>query len=249
MSFVAFSHGVSDIGLVRRRNEDRWGQVPEHAFFVLSDGMGGHLGGDIAAEQSVTQLMDFVREEFPPSQTPARAMARIRNAIDQANEVVYEHSRLDRSLRGMGATLCCLYLCQDQMVYGHVGDSRIYRLRKGRLKRLTRDHSLVTQLLESGQISQEEAESFIYKHIVTRAIGTRVRVEPDLAYESVEDNDLYFMCSDGLTDLVRDDQIELLLNQNPEPKQGAKALIQRVYGEGARDNVTIVMVRIDEDLS
>lgn len=238
-------YGMSEMGLVRRRNEDRWSAVPERKFFALADGMGGHLGGDIAAEETVTLLSAYVRDEFlQPPHSPEIAMSRLRRGIDFANEAVYVYSRSDRNLRGMGSTLTCLLIVGKEIVYAHVGDSRIYRLRRGSLKRLTSDHSLVTELLASGHITQEDAERFIYRHVITRAIGTRARVEPDLAHEPLEVGDLYLMCSDGLTDLVRDHEIANLLQEGNSLEVRAQALKEVVFQRGATDNLTLVLVKI-----
>jgi serine/threonine protein phosphatase PrpC len=240
------SYGMTDVGLVRRRNEDVWGELPEQHCYLLSDGMGGHLGGDIAAQETIHTLAEYIRTHLAEEEEePEAVIKRLRKGIEEANEAVYTLSRSDRSLRGMGATLCCLYLCGQQMVVAHVGDSRIYRLRADELTRLTSDHSLVTELLESGQISEEEAERFIYKHIITRAMGTKTYVEPDIQLDPTEAGDLYMLCSDGLTDRLGDAEIEQLLLAESDLEKVADRLRDRVYEEGAPDNITILFVKID----
>jgi PPM family protein phosphatase len=239
-------YGISEVGLVRRHNEDRWDAVVEKNFFVLADGMGGHLGGDIAAEQTVATLCAFAREDLPTRpEAPIDAMRRLRRGIDFANEAVYAQARSDRNLRGMGSTLTCLYFTGDEVVYAHVGDSRIYRIRNKHIKRLTSDHSLVTELLESGHISEEEAERFIYRHVITRAMGTRLRVEPDIAHEAIQKDDFYLMCSDGLTDLLRDHELLELIAEAASLQEATEHVRAVVLERGATDNFTMVLIRVD----
>lgn len=239
--------GLSEVGLVRHRNEDYWEAVADRQFVAMADGMGGHLGGDIAAEHAVVTLCTFVREQVADKVEPITATAmRLRRGIDHANEAVFVLARSDRSLRGMGSTLACLQLVGSEIIYAHVGDSRIYRLRQQELVRLTSDHSLVTELLESGHISQEEADRFIYRHVITRAVGTRSRVEPDIAHEPAQQGDLYLLCSDGVTDLLPDAEIRDCLLAADDLKGRGAALRERVIQKGASDNFTIVLVQIDE---
>ena len=153
MAFVLESSTLSNVGLVRARNEDVAGEAPERGLFVVADGMGGHLGGDVAARITVDTVLAYLQTVLIEN-----AMAEVPEAVRLANEAVIDKASTDRSLRGMGSTVVICWERDGEMVYGHVGDSRIYLLRGGELCQLTEDHSLVTQLLATGQISEAEAE-------------------------------------------------------------------------------------------
>jgi PPM family protein phosphatase len=239
MAFVLESASLSNVGLVRKRNEDVWGEAPEQGLFVVADGMGGHLGGDVAARLTVNTILAYLK-----TVEPEKAMAELPEAIRLANEAVLAKASTDRSLYGMGATVVVCWERDGEMVYAHVGDSRIYLLRGGELRQLTEDHSLVTQLLSSGQISEQEAERFIYKHVITRAIGTRRRILADVDGIGMLPGDIFLLCTDGLTDGVSDDEIRTVLNTTSDVEVMAQKLVDAALEAGGKDNVTVTLLQV-----
>jgi protein phosphatase len=148
----------------------------------------------------------------------------------------------------MGTTLCCLSFHPEGLIYAHVGDSRIYRLRQGQLEQLTQDHSLLRELIELGQLSEQQAEEFLYKNIITKAIGTELSVEPSVAQTNLEEGDVLLMCTDGLTDLVCRKEMQELLNRYPE-EEAVQMLVGKAKENGGYDNITIILVKVKEKLS
>ena len=234
MPYATESFGISDLGLVRENNEDVFHEIPRHGFFVLADGMGGHKAGETAAKEVVHHLSTSVCQTFstaspPHSFLPISQM--LHGAILQANKWVHQLSQQKEDLHGMGTTLCCVLLHQDSLIYAHVGDSRIYRFRDNLVK-ITEDHSL----------TPEEKN-----HMITRAIGTNSHVEPDVNITAIEKNDIYFLCSDGLTDFVPDEEISSILKKHTCIKSAAKRMIEAAKMRGGRDNITILMIRVVEN--
>ena len=166
---------LTDIGRVRKRNEDANASCEEDQLFVLADGMGGHKGGDVASRASVHGFCAIVKDalEHPTaSPSPESACRIVRLAIQEINRIIYRMGQQDHLLKGMGTTFCALLSFGDYVVYAHVGDSRIYLLYEGKLQQLTQDHSLLRELLDMGQISEREAEHSPYRGVLTRAVGT-----------------------------------------------------------------------------
>ncbi len=242
--------GISDVGLVREHNEDAWAAYPERGLFLLADGMGGHAAGEIAADESVSYLHELVNQWHLLTQTSLdEAVAFFRDAFTKVNTSIYEKGQHDPSLSGMGTTLCSLYFLQKHAIVAHVGDSRIYRLRDGSLEQLTEDHSLVSELVSLGAMKGDDSETFPYKHILTRAIGTNSFVEPTVNYLKVNPQDCFLLCSDGLTNYVTDRELESVLNQDlPLANRGA-ALVDLANEHGGGDNITLVLVHVNDDLS
>ncbi|MDP1835294.1 MAG: Stp1/IreP family PP2C-type Ser/Thr phosphatase [Chlamydiales bacterium] len=248
MTYKVSASGLSDIGLVRQKNEDVWGQIPEHHIYILADGMGGHRSGDVAAREAVSALTRILKEKLPSLPDDQRTIfdvgGCIRQAIEEANRVVYELSKTDDSLKGMGTTLCCLHIHDEGLIYAHVGDSRIYRLRAGDLEQLTEDHSLLRELVAAGQIREQNAGDFVYKNIITKAIGTEPIVEPSVAVRDLESGDTFLLCSDGLSDLLQKDSIEEILKSDKDMNVIAQRLVDAAKARGGHDNITVVLIRV-----
>lgn len=236
MAFEIQHYGVSDVGRVRASNQDRWAALPDCGFFVLADGMGGHRAGDVAATVTVDAMADFIKKNV----SSIEAMAQ---ALTFSNREVYQKSLTDPTLEGMGSTVCALWVSEDEMIYGHVGDSRIYLKREGRLEQLTEDHSLVEMLLTTGEISREEAEGFRKSHVITQAIGSQKNVEPAVNHLPIFDGDLFLLCSDGLSDCVSFAAIEAIINSCTDLKRIVERLIQAANDAGGEDNITVVVVK------
>lgn len=240
MKFSAF--GLSDIGVSRPNNEDVWIAMPEIGFFALADGMGGHQAGEVAAKEAIDHLSSSVKQ-IQPCDALSR-MLELKCAIEKANAWVYQISKEEESLNGMGTTLCCLIWTEDAVIYAHVGDSRIYRFRNQKLELLTQDHSLFTKWLKTGK---ESHSPFPYKNVITRAIGTAPKANPEVAICRHEEGDLYFLCTDGLTDVLELDEIEKILKLVPSLEMATSELIQQAKIKGSSDNITILMVKSDGD--
>jgi protein phosphatase len=249
MPYKIHAYGMSDIGLVRENNEDVWVEIPKQNTFVLADGMGGHRAGEVAASEAVSTFSNHVKKIFGDS-VKNFSLGEIRNEIEYAiqlvNTHVYDMGCQNRELRGMGTTFCCLHFHHDGVVHGHVGDSRIYRVRRGEMTQLTKDHSLLSELVDLGQLDEEEAEGFIYKNIITKAVGTEPFVEPSVHVSDVEEGDIYLMCSDGLSDLISDDVIASILHKKLNRKEKAKKLIDLAKEKGGHDNITVVLLEVEE---
>lgn len=238
-------HCISDIGLIRHNNEDYWKSLKDEQFFVLADGMGGHQAGEVASKSAVENLCQLFQEHyFSLCQVDInQAKQSLKEMIREVNGAVYRLGKENPHLRGMGTTLCIIFLHPAGVIYGHVGDSRIYRLRQGKLEQITQDHSLLRELIELGQLSEQQAEDFLYKNIITKAIGTEPSVEPALADTPVEEGDLFMMCSDGLSDLVSLADMQEIISRNTEEK-AARLLVENAKAHGGYDNITVFLLKV-----
>lgn len=239
------SFGVSDVGLVRAHNEDVWSAYPECGLFILADGMGGHSAGEVAAKEAVEYLYALFIDEDLAATSLDEGLLFFEEAFDKINLRIYQQGQQDEELRGMGTTLCALFLQPQGAVLTHVGDSRIYRLRDSQLMQLTEDHSLVNEMIALGASKSRSAETFSYKHILTRAIGTHPTVEATLSTISVEPHDLFMLCSDGLTNYVNDEQIGKILEREDSLQQRGEALILLAKNQGGGDNITLILTEYD----
>jgi serine/threonine protein phosphatase PrpC len=241
--------GRSDIGLVRENNEDVWGQLPEIGFFALADGMGGHQAGEIAARIAITSLCKAIKiklKRFKEEPGTEKVRDLVKRAIVQVNARVYKMSRTDHALYGMGTTLCCMLFYRNQFILAHVGDSRIYRLRDQKLEQLTKDHSLLRELIDQGKLNEEQATDFLYKNIITKAIGTEPKVDPAVDVIEVQPDDLFLMCTDGLSDLLSEEEMQNILLQGGAIQESAAALIESANAKGGRDNITVVIATVKQ---
>ncbi len=250
MPMQIISYGLSDTGLVRKNNEDVWGSLPQYHLYVLADGMGGHQAGEVAARETSLFLLTYLRKIFEKDQVETRSCEEVKELVRlglvEANHFVYKLSQTHELLRGMGTTFVSLYFHDASCVMAHVGDSRIYRLRAGSLEQMTHDHSLERVLQSTGKISSWQQEDAHVKKIITRAIGTEPFVEPTIEVAKVECRDLYLLCSDGLTDLVTDDEIKELLMQPLTVEEKVRSLISAAKRKGGHDNITAVCIEVKE---
>ena len=248
MPYTYAASGLSDIGRVRENNEDVWAEIEELNFFILADGMGGHQAGEVASRETVSHMLRLVRKAFKT--TKKRSLSDTVKAIKQAiilvNSLVYKIGNSHESLRGMGTTLCLVLLHDEGAVLAHVGDSRIYRLRKGGLEQMTKDHSLFRELVDMGHLSEQLAPDFAYKNIITKAIGTEPKVEPTVFSVDIEVGDYYLLCTDGLSDLLSVKDIETILQKDKSVDQMARALIMAANERGGHDNITVVLIKVDD---
>lgn len=245
MSYKIVASGFSDIGLVRQNNEDVWAQLPKENFYVIADGMGGHRAGEIASRVAVEAICKLFVDKFKNSDHSLHTCKEIVDrCIRETNQFVYQLGSAHDELSGMGTTLCCLLFVEEGLIYAHVGDSRIYRLRENKLQQLTSDHSLLSEMIHSGQIEEDEAEGFAYKNIITRAIGTEPYVEPAVEEDFLLRGDILLMCTDGLTDMLSEQEMEHILKKKSTVHNIAKTLVEEAKKKGGIDNITVVVAKV-----
>lgn len=246
MPYNVVAFGLSHVGRVRQNNEDAWMGLDEPFFYVLADGMGGHLAGEVASQEAARGLCEIVQENWKDAdQVSFHDMRKaLRLAIEQVNRRVYKKSRSDPYLKGMGTTLCCIYFHPKGVIYAHVGDSRIYRLRHKRFEQLTKDHSLCRELVDQGQLTEKQAPDFLYKNIITRAIGTEPTVEPSVHLSDISEGDIYLMCTDGLSDLLTTREMHGILNQKMPIDDTVREFVATANARGGHDNITVVVMQV-----
>ena len=239
--------GLTDTGRVRSNNEDSIAIEADVGMAVLADGMGGYKAGEVASAMA-TQLIgermrDWLRSTDAAPQEVGRAL---RDTVQAANLAIFETARSHLECEGMGTTLVLALFLNGRALIGHVGDARAYRLRRGTLAPLTRDHSLLQEQVDAGLISPEWARMATYRNIVTRAVGVEPVVRFDLAEHEVLDGDLFLLCSDGLHDMLSDDTIAALLMAIPDLPTAAQALLDAANEAGGRDNISVILVKCDD---
>lgn len=238
---------VTHPGRVRGHNED-WITADAHAgCAVLADGMGGHKAGEVASRMAVDLIMAGIQSSRRGREKlgAARAESLIAEQVAAANASIFETALSDQRYDGMGTTLIVVLWHEDGVTWGHVGDSRLYLLRRGELRQLTRDHSIVQEELESGAISAEQARHAANRNVLTRAVGIDPAVEADVRSFEVEAGDVYLLCSDGLTDMVIDTEIgETLRACGPEVAATAQRLVEQANESGGLDNISVILARV-----
>lgn len=230
--------GLTDVGRQRSGNEDNHFEAPP--LFAVADGMGGARAGEVASQMAV----DVFEEERDGGES---AEALLESLAKEANRRIYELAQKDESRAGMGCTLTSALVGDGEVTIGHVGDSRAYRLRGEDFEQLTRDHSLVEELVRQGKLTAEEAEVHPQRSIITRALGPEPDVEVDSYTHPAKAGDVYLLCSDGLTGMVSDERITEILVGRESLQQAAQALIDAANENGGRDNITVILFRLGED--
>lgn len=222
----------SDVGSVREHNEDSY--LVKTPLFVVADGMGGHEAGEVASNIAVTTM-----EAHAPKSTSPEALAA---AVIKANEAVLRGAQDGTGKPGMGTTLTAAFVFEDEATIAQVGDSRAYLLHDGQLQRITRDHSLVADLIEQGRLTEAEARFHPQRSVITRALGSDPHMQPDLYTLHIEEGDRLLLCSDGLCSMISDEDIEEILLDNPAPAHACDALVEEAIIAGGLDNVTVIVI-------
>ena len=230
----------TDIGRVRKQNEDAAWLDEKRGIYVVADGMGGHLAGEVASAMAIDAVKRMAQKNDIAS------IALLRETVLEAHEAISAHARENQNCSGMGTTISAMWRGGHYMYVAHVGDSRIYRLRGGKLEQITQDHSLVEELVRARIIAREEARSHPRRNIITRALGTPGENAPDLLAADMEEGDLWLLCTDGLTGMVDDEQIERVLTSRDSLDKMANTLIKMALAAGGRDNVTLILCRSKE---
>ena len=226
----------TDKGQVRELNEDAWLVDDKLMLFAVADGMGGHRGGEVASSTAIEALRAEVARGLP-----------IREAIQRANAAVIDRASRDDELEGMGTTMTAIVVTGPrQLLVGHVGDSRAYLVRGGEMDRITEDHSLVEELVREGRLTPEQAEAHPQRAIITRALGVEPDIDVDLYTIDVEARDRVIVCSDGLTTMLRDREIERIARGEENPQRAAEGLVDAANQAGGDDNITVVILDVLE---
>jgi len=249
--------GLSDVGLQREINEDSFCVLPEHALYVVADGMGGHRAGDVASKMATHTIASFFEATSSEDATwpfhfdPHLSIEenRLVTGIKVANKKIYDASTKHQEVHGMGTTVVSVVIARErQRLYvAHVGDSRAYRVRNGEIALLTRDHSLLNDyLLVMPDMSQEDRDQ-LPRNVITRALGMQDTVVVDLVPEQPHSGDLYVLCSDGLSGMISDEEIRAIVHDNGvEVEKSVKGLVAKANENGGEDNVTVVVLAITE---
>jgi len=245
--------GITDQGLVRDHNEDSSSRDDELGLLVLADGMGGHKGGEIASAIAIDTILKELRKILPEIKTgniddrtgySLESMA-IEEAIKTANTNIFDAAKSNIKYEGMGTTIVVLLFYNNRITVAHVGDSRLYRMRDQTLEQMTRDHTLLQELVDRGFYTKKEARESLNKNLITRAVGVNATVDVDLLEEVALPGDLYLLCSDGLTDMITDDLIEdIQLNYKDDLQKMNMELIKQAKEHGGKDNVSAMLAQV-----
>lgn len=227
-------YALTDVGRVRKSNQDALIVDEAMLLYGVADGMGGHNGGETASAGARDGLIEVLRGKEP-------SLDALREGITKVNADLFKQQAEDEKLSGMGTTLSVIWMSEHFVYLGHVGDSRVYRFREGKLEQMTDDHSLVGELVRAGYLTPEEAENHPQKNVILRAVGTEEGIDVDLAVEERKPGDLWLICSDGLHGLVKDSQMEAILSVNTA-EAAAKLLMDAALAAGGRDNISVVLV-------
>jgi protein phosphatase len=243
--------GFTDTGLKRQRNQDHIGFDQDLGIAVLADGMGGHQSGEIASQMAVESVLEKLQSICEPkptkSKTGSQLLDYVSNTISYSNSMIYQAAETVEEQRGMGTTLVAVMIQDSQIYAGHVGDSRLYLYRADSLRRITKDHSLVQDLIDRGFYTEEEARSANVGHIVTRALGTKAQVEVDTLQHDLKASDVFLLCSDGLSDMVAGWQIqEILKEQSSNLERAAETLISKANRNGGKDNISVILMQVSQ---
>lgn len=239
-------YGLTDEGLVREHNEDYISWYPETGLVILADGMGGHNAGEVASELAVTSISDALAEVLSPEIKDGCDMdfeEAVHEAVVFANDEINQHAKTHPECSGMGTTIVMTLFHDNSVILASVGDSRIYRFRKGELKQVTTDHSLVQEMIDNGYMSEEEAQNSTNRNLITRALGIAEEVKVDVTQSAIEKDDIYLLCSDGLSDMITDEQIfSALVKTRQDLKRASEELVKLAKDHGGHDNVSVILV-------
>ncbi|MDD5543601.1 MAG: Stp1/IreP family PP2C-type Ser/Thr phosphatase [Acidobacteriia bacterium] len=241
---------LSHIGMHRSENQDSLAFVsPQEkpvldsrgCLLVVADGMGGAAGGRMASQLAVTAISEiYFQENHEPLES-------LKSAIEQANSRIFERAQSETNLNGMGTTVTAVIFVDGRYVSGHVGDTRLYRLRSANLQRLTSDHSMVAQMVRDGILSEKEARRHPQRNILLRSVGIHPNITMDLQSDQIQAGDLYLLCTDGLHGLVEDEEIASVLSHG-SPDEACTALVDLANSRGGYDNISVLVAKIQEDV-
>lgn len=229
--------GRTDVGRHRDHNEDAFAVVAEHGIAIVADGMGGHNAGEVASEIAITTTIAILGSTVGLS-----AHDRLDTAIHAAHAGIRDKAAESTRYQGMGTTIVAVLLDEKTLSVAHVGDSRLYQLRKGQLTQLTSDHSLLQEFIDKGLYSPEEAREKVARNILTRALGLESTLKVDIGEHSVQNGDRYLLCSDGVHEMLKDDEIAAVLKQGLKADATCEELIDHANAKGGKDNITVIVI-------
>ncbi|HBE09185.1 MAG TPA: Stp1/IreP family PP2C-type Ser/Thr phosphatase [Lachnospiraceae bacterium] len=239
------SFGKTDTGIKRDNNQDSIflsdspvGPLPN--LYIVADGMGGHAAGDFASQYAIRLVVDFVKKS-----TIENPLSLMKRAFIYASNEVYKEAEKDKYKNGMGTTMVAAVLMGKELYVGNIGDSRLYVVGND-IKQITMDHSLVEELIRNGQLDRNKGRNHPEKNIITRAMGSRDEVMPDFFQVTLEDNDKVMLCSDGLTNMVEDDEIRDIIGEDDDPRRMVDSLISRANYYGGNDNISVIVISASE---
>jgi protein phosphatase len=244
--------GETNVGMKRNHNEDNFAVLEESGLYIVADGMGGHASGEVASKMAIESLKEFFQATASdPERTWPYKMDRSKGyeenrlitGIKLANLRIYESAQRDPRQRGMGTTIVSLFAVEDGVYIAHVGDSRGYRLRDGKIEQLTEDHSLLNDYIKMKRLTPEEIANFPHKNVIVRALGMKDTVKVDTRFEQPRAQDTYLLCSDGLSGPVSDEEMLETVTTAPDLQTAASRLIQRANDNGGPDNITVILAR------
>lgn len=246
----------TDPGMVRSHNEDSIAADPASGLAVLADGMGGYNAGEVASGMATTVITTEIQQllakvkphDVDPESNKVIAGQLVREQVLKANASIYHAAQSQPQYAGMGTTLVVCLFYDNKALVAHLGDSRLYRMRDGALKQITRDHSLLQEQIDSGLITAEQAKHAQHKNLVTKALGIDPTVEPEIREYETRPGDIYLLCSDGLPDMVADEDISMTLEAlGANLKLAAQQLVQMANDNGGKDNVSVILVRVQRE--
>jgi serine/threonine protein phosphatase PrpC len=248
------SYGITNVGMKRGQNEDNYLVNDDLELYMVADGMGGHLGGEFASKMAVTTVEEVVQRLSGPDSTHVQGISspeapygeRLRFAIKEAGRRIFDQALYDESLRGMGTTTVAVLIHDDKAYVAHVGDSRGYFIRGDKIEQVTEDHSLVSEQVKAGILSADDAKGHRLKNIITRSVGYQEEVDTDLSVLELKANDRILLCSDGLSNLVQDQEICDIVTRY-SLKEACENLIKLANERGGDDNITVVLVQAVEN--
>lgn len=236
----------TDVGRIRDNNQDSYYISPERDYplFIIADGMGGHKAGEIASKMAIDIISNNLKDGLTDRIVEDKDIKdKIENSIYEANDKIYKKSMKDEKFSGMGTTVTLAYAINKKIFIGHAGDSRAYLLKDGMLSQITADHSLVEELIKNGSITKEEAKRHPQRNIITRAVGTSNNIKADLVVELQHEDDILLLCTDGLTNMLDDDEIKNSLLINEDIQKACEELVKLANDKGGFDNITVLAVK------
>lgn len=236
----------TDKGNVRENNEDHMLVDKEMGLFIVTDGMGGPQGGEVASKMAVDLVSSYLSKNIINTKDVSSV---IENSVVQANKAIKMRAEKDNNLKGMGTTIVFALYHNNKIYITNVGDSRIYLIRNNKIKQITKDHSLVAELIDAGDISKDDARKHHLRHILSNAIGVKNKVQAEITEFSLENTDGLLLCSDGLTDMITDKEIGEIVLKGDDPQRTSEKLVELANKKGGRDNITVVLVCNNDNLS
>ena len=245
--------GETNVGMKRNHNEDNFAVLDDYYLYIVADGMGGHASGEVASQMAIDTVCEFFKAThadpeatWPYKMDKSRGYEenRLITGVKLANLRIYESAQQDAKFRGMGTTLVAIRVIDDGVLVAHVGDSRVYRLREGKLEQLTEDHSLLNDYIKMKKLTEEEIANFPHKNVIVRALGMKDSVKVDIVLDPPKPGDTYILCSDGLSGPISDDEIREIASSTSDLKEACSRMIDRANNNGGPDNITVILAKV-----